>query len=231
MKQAYFIILCCMAALFWSCDLDKELSISITYIFYGDAEGWAGDFADYPVDSEEFYGLNFAWSHLPAPLDTAKGALMITGNNHSDDLFMFIKHKVDGLLRETDYIITIDVEFASDAPTNAAGIGGPPGEGVTIKAGAVASEPLKIAVDDFYTMNLDKGNQTSSGEDMAAIGHVGVSDTTTVFTLISRSNKADPCEVTTDENGELWVVIGTDSGFEGITTLYYSKIKLAITPK
>jgi hypothetical protein len=64
---------------------------------------------------------------------------------------------------------------------------------------------------------------------MMAIGHIGVSDTTTVYTLIRRNNFSDPIDVTTNEKGEFWVIIGTDSGFEGITTLYYNKITLTIT--
>jgi hypothetical protein len=32
--------------------------------------------------------------------------------------------------------------------------------------------------------------------------------------------------ITTDANGEVWVCIGTDSGFEATTTLYYNQITL-----
>jgi hypothetical protein len=231
MKTVNLMILFIIIVLMNACEMNTNESYTVTFNFYDDAEGWTGDFADYPVDEEEFFELDFAWSHLPAPLETTKGALMLTGNNHSDDLFMFIKRKVDGLRTNTKYRVTVEVEFASNAPTNAAGIGGSPGEGVTMKTGAVVTEPDKIATDDFYSMNIDKGNQSGSGVDMMVIGHVGVSDTTTVYTLISRNNIAEPFEITSDENGEFWVVIGTDSGFEGITTLYYNRIKLVITQK
>jgi hypothetical protein len=229
MKAKYFITLLISAMFIYSCELNHDESFIVTFDFFDDADGWTGDFADYPVGGEEFYELNFTWSHLPAPLETTKGALMITGNNHSDDLFMFVKRKVDGLRPNTSYSITFDVEFASNAPTNAVGVGGAPGEGVTMKVGAVRTQPAKVAGDDDnYTMNLDKGNQAGSGTDMYAIGHVGVSDTTTVFTLIHRNNNSHPFVVNSDLNGEIWVVIGTDSGFEATTTLYYSKIKLWI---
>ena len=74
-------------------------------------------------------------------------------------------------------------------------------------------------------MNIDKGNQDEEGEDMINIGHIGVGATTTQFTVINRNNNsANPFEITTDDLGEIWLVVGTDSGFEGLTTLYYTQI-------
>jgi hypothetical protein len=207
----------------------NDATYMLSFNFFSDTQGWTGDFADYPLGEEDFYELDTGWAHLPVPLDTIMGSFRISGNNHSDDLFMFIKYKMDGLLPGEKYSITFEVELASDAPTNGVGIGGAPGEGVTLKVGAVQGQPDKLLGDnDFYIMNLDKGNQSSSGEDMIAVGHVGVSDTTTVYTLIKRDNNSQPVQVIADENGECWFVIGTDSGFEGKTTLYYSKVKLMI---
>ena len=200
-----------------------------SYDFIGGYDGWAGDFADYPVTDSIFYELDFFRTTLPAPLDTNKYALKISGNNHSDDLFMFIKRKITGLLPNTIYQLQIGIDFASNAPTNAIGVGGPPGEGVIMKAGASIVEPLKINSGGFYVMNIDKGNQSSPGADMDTIGHVGVSDTTTVFTLINRNNATHLFTITTDTNGEVWVCIGTDSGFEATTTLYYNQITLLFT--
>lgn len=230
MKPKSLILLFLTLLLIASCNSDDNESYTVVFNLYYDAEGWTGSFTDFPAGEEEFYELSTGWSHLPSPLDTNEGAFRISGNNHSDDLFMYLMRKVDGLRFETSYRVTFELELASNAPTNAAGIGGPPGEGVTLKVGAVQDQPARLlGEDDFYAINLDKGNQASSGEDMIAIGHVGVSDTTTVYTLIKRDNISDPIDVTTDEYGEFWVIIGTDSGFEGITTLYYNKIKITIT--
>ena len=202
---------------------------TFSYDFSTGYDGWSGDFADYPVTDSIFYELEFTRINLPTPLNTSSYALMINGNNHSDDLFMFIKRKISGLLPNTTYQLHIDVEFASNAPTNAIGVGGPPGEGVVMKAGASVFEPLKIDSSGFYLMNIDKGNQAIGGVDMDTIGHVGVSDTTTVFTLINRNNSSNLFTITTDGNGEVWVCIGTDSGFEATTKLYYNLINLTFT--
>ena len=35
-------------------------------------------------------------------------------------------------------------------------------------------------------------------------------------------------EVTADEDGVLWFIAGTDSGFEGLTALYYDTITVVL---
>ena len=200
-----------------------------SYDFISGYDGWTGDFADYPPADSNSYQLEYTRTTLPAPLNTSKYALKIAGTNRSDDLFMFIKRKITGLIPNTTYQLQVQVDFASNAPTNAIGVGGPPGEGVTMKAGATITEPNKIIIGGDYRMNIDKGNQSIPGIDMDKIGHIGVSDTTTEFTLINRNNIANLFTVKTDANGEVWVCIGTDSGFEARTTLYYNQITLTFT--
>lgn len=199
------------------------------YDFSNGNQEWRGDFADYPINDSLAYELNFSRTTLPEPLDQNKYALMITGNNHSDDLFMFIKRKITGLVPNTTYKLLINVELASKAPTHSFGIGGAPGESVIIKAGASITEPAKTIVGEYYRMNINKGAQTEAGADMDTIGNVGVTDTTTIFTMINRNNSNNIFTIITDSNGEVWVCIGTDSGFEGTTTLYYSRINLTFT--
>lgn len=200
-----------------------------TYDFATGYDEWTGDFADYPTSDSIFYELTFTRTNLPEPLNTEKHALRINGNNHSDDLFMFIKRKITGLLPNTSYQLLIDVELASKAPTNAVGVGGSPGESVIVKAGASLLEPLKVDSGGYFRMNINKGHQANSGVDMIEIGNVGVSDTTVDFTLIKRSNAARLFVIKTDERGEVWVCIGTDSGFESTTTLYYNTIALTFS--
>ena len=200
-----------------------------TYDFISGYDGWTGDFADYPPADSILYQLEYTRTTLPAPLNTSKYALKIAGSNRSDDLFMFIKRKITGLIPNTTYQLQVQVDFASNVPTNSVGIGGAPGEAVRMKVGATIAEPNKTIIGSDYRMNIDKGNQSIPGVDMDTIGHIGVSDTTTKFTLINRNNTARLFTITTDSNGEVWVCIGTDSGFEGRTTLYYNKITLTFT--
>ncbi len=200
-----------------------------SFDFVTGEEGWTAGFANYPAGEEAFYELDFQWSPLPNPLDTSQNSLYITGTNHSDDLFMFIKKNITGLLPNTAYTVTFDVEFASIYPTNAVGVGGAPGEGVTMKAGATLTEPNSFVEDGAVFINIDKGNQSYGGVDMGVIGHVGVADDTTEYTLITNNNFTEPFTITTDSNGEVWLIIGTDSGYESTTALYYNQIDVVFT--
>jgi hypothetical protein len=82
---------------------------------------------------------------------------------------------------------------------------------------------MKILDGGKYRMNIDKSNQGQPGADMDTIGHVGVSDTTSVYTMIRRSSATHPCTVTADAVGKVWICIGTESGFEATTTLYFDR--------
>jgi hypothetical protein len=207
---------------------DQEIKVfSISYLFKDLDEGWKGDFADYPEGDSVNYELFFKHDTLPENLNanaTIKG-LHISGNNGSDDLFMFVKKKIIGLRPNTSYVLLFNVKFASNAPTGAVGVGGAPGESVIVKAGATLVEPKKELQAGMYHMNIDKGNQSEEGADMINIGHVGVASTTTAYTIVTRNNNSsNGFLITTDSSGEVWLVVGTDSGFEGSTTLYYTQV-------
>lgn len=221
MNRLFVII---VAVLFYSTGFGQTYNFD----FQTGQQGWIGDFADYPI-GQTTYQLGFQWSSLPSPLNISQKSLFITGNNHSDDLFMFIKKKIIGLLPNTTYAVTFDIEFASKYPTNAVGVGGAPGEGVTMKAGATIIEPDTIHYFGDVRMNIDKGNQMQRGVDMDTIGHVGVNDTTTVYALKTNNNFLHPFTITTNSSGEVWIIIATDSGFEATTTLYYNEIDVVFS--
>lgn len=212
-----------------SCNLpEQEITVfSISYFFKDSDQGWSGDFADYPEGDSVNFELFFKHDTLPENLNanaTING-LHISGNNGSDDLFMFVKKKIIGLRPNTSYVLLFNVKFASNAPTGAVGIGGAPGESVFVKAGATLVEPKKGLQAGMYHMNIDKGNQGEEGADMINIGHVGVAATTTAYTIVTRNNNSsNGFLITTDNSGEIWLVVGTDSGFEGSTTLYYTQV-------
>jgi len=196
--------------------------------FNTSTQSWNGDFADYPKDSEAFYELKYSHENLPAPLDQTIKGIRISGNNHSDDLFMFMKKKVSGLVPNRSYKMKIDVELASNARNGGIGVGGSPGSGVTIKAGLTTTEPIKVLNDtaNHYRLNVDKGNQSVGGKDAVVLGNVENGTDKQEYSLIQRSGEFTG---KADDKGEAWVMIGTDSGFEATTTLYYTKVKASFT--
>ncbi|WP_381523487.1 hypothetical protein [Spirosoma soli] len=137
-----------------------------------------------------------------------------------------MKKKLTGLQPNTDYKLVFDVELPSAYADNSVGIGGSPGSSVFLKAGASAVEPKKQLKDDFYEINIDKGSQSEGGRDAVLLGNIGAGEDVTDYKLITRSNTDDPLTARTNDKGELWLIVGTDSGYEGLTTLYYSSVKV-----
>ena len=193
------------------------------YDFKDGTQGWTGLFADYPKDSTG-YNLNFGQAHLPLPLDTGIGAVILSGNNHSDDLLACMFRKIDNLIPNAAYQVTFKIELASNVATNSMGIGGTPD--LALGAGGINYQPgTDLDSTDWYRPNFTSALQGfASNEVLQMLGTIGVTDTTTQYALITRDNISGPIELTTNEYGQLWLLIGTDSGFEGITTLYYKSI-------
>ena len=44
------------------------------------------------------------------------------------------------------------------------------------------------------------------------------------------TNSVAPLQVPSDADGKIWLIVGTDSGFEGLTALYYTRISYSQTP-
>jgi|688.fasta_scaffold208362_2 hypothetical protein len=74
-------------------------------------------------------------------------------------------------------------------------------------------------------MNLDKGNQFNGGANMSVIGDVAKPDDGTEnYVPLLRHQHGQPFTVTTAGDGSLWLIFATDSGFEGQTALYYTRL-------
>ena len=221
-----------ISVLLISCNKEDDGPVQIlnlSYTFDSNKEGWIGGFSDYPAGEEELFELIFEHSNLPFPLSENQGALKFSGKNRSDDLFMFLKKEISNLNPSTEYSLIFNVEFASNVPNDRPGIGGSPGESVFIKAGATAIEPETfIDTDGRFRMNIDKEDQAAEGEDMIILGNFSNGTDEDIYTLKTISNHL-PFKFKTNEQGSFWLIVGTDSGFEGVTTIYYNKIQVEIS--
>lgn len=224
------MILSAFVFAFGACDDETEddtrnQMAEFSYEFDSGMEGWEGDFADYPIGESEDYELEYEYSTLPEPLDEEEGALRMSGTNMSDDLFMFIKRKITDLDPSTTYEATFSVQFASDVPDGMVGVGGSPGESVIIKAGATTIEPVPVEDDmDYYRMNIDKTSQSGDASDMIELGDFSNDTDQEVYTLKTVTSD-QRFQVTTNQNGELWLIVGTESGFEANTNIFYNTIQ------
>jgi hypothetical protein len=209
--------------------------LEFTYTFDKSDEEWIASFADLPVDyDQDLYELEAEFRDLPHELEGS--GIYMQGHNRSDDLFMYLKREVDGLEPSATYDAIFKLDIASSVLPGLSGIGGSPGESVYIKAGAATIEPENVEDDQgWWRMNIDKGNQASEGEDMINIGTMAnpnlTPDTAGQYELMSVDSTGRDFEVTADENGVIWFIVGTDSGFEGLTSLYYDAVTIILVPK
>ncbi|MFC2055460.1 hypothetical protein ACFLV7_14365 [Chloroflexota bacterium] len=233
-KKICLYLLCLATFALVSCSGSYESEYQFNHTFNDDEQGWSAGFADLPSDYDpQIYELDSGWGELPSGLEG--NAIFLSGHNRSDDLFMFYKLQVDGLKPETPYQVEFRIDLASNTPEGMMGIGGSPGESVFVKAGAVNYEPEVIEDSDgWLRMNIDKGNQASEGQDMINLGTLANPnidlDTFTgeEYALMTLDNQEQPFEVISDPEGILWFIVGTDSGFEGLTTVFYDKISISV---
>jgi len=195
------------------------------YSFSSSAQGWQGDFTDYPEAQEFFYDLSWGWENVPQK--NLKG-VYLSGNNHSDDLFMYVRKPVQELKPNTIYAAYFSVNIETNAPAQSMGIGGSPGESLFFKVGASTTEPLKQSINGDYFLSVDKGNQSQGGENAVVIGNlahpeVDMHDPQYHSKILASD---EPVYFMTDEAGNGWIFLGTDSGFEGPTKFYITSLRV-----
>jgi hypothetical protein len=217
-------------------------SVHLEFNFCDGAQGWEAGFAEYATEMEDTMQLGAGIRPLPSELGIEGTGYYLEGMNHSDDLFMFLKRRLgtdDGVVPSQEYRIKFTIVFASNAPSGAAGIGGPPGESVFLKAGASTVEPDVYLDSDtgHYLMNVDKGlGNSDSGEAASVTGHIAnglsaeeVDLQNPPYVSLERQHEHE-YTITASPDGELWLLVGTDSGFEGLTGIYYQRVAVTLKP-
>ena len=215
--------------------------ISKSFDFRNGALGWQAGFADYPPATNQngVYELSAEIRSLPPELGVNGTGFRFHSANHSDDLFMFLKRRLDpndGIVAGQTYQVTFTLVFASNAQTGCGGVGGSPGESVYMKAGASPAEP-KALLDTsplwaWLRMNVDKSNQHSGGIAASVTGDIAngqpCNPRNPPYVSIQRTHQHTAL-VNANSQGELWLLVGTDSGYEGVTTMYYQRIEVSLT--
>jgi hypothetical protein len=220
--------------IFFSFSSLKAQELNFDFNFSIGNEEWVGDFADYDVGQESSFELAWGWSNIPvnASVEEQPKGMFLSGNNHSDNLFMFIKRQIEGLKPNTTYDLTFLVTIQDNIPPEQFGIGGSPGECVFFKVGASKREPKKIAKGSMYELNVNKGFQAEEGKHALVVGDLAnplVNPDDPHYEAKNFVNEI-PLKVKTDSEGRLWLFVGTDSGFEGPTLYYFSKISVLAKP-
>jgi hypothetical protein len=202
------------------------------------SDAWLADFTDYGLDQG---GMDRLAELRDSPLqdegaETPERSFFVQSMNHSDDIFMFLKKPLDyshGIAPDTEYEAEFLVEMYSNEPTGCFGVGGSPGDSVYLKMGGHAQEPVSLLGDEGLRLNIDKDNQASGGEDVSLAGTIAnglpCDEENRGKWVKMEVRHTHPNPIRSSSTGELWLVIGTDSGYEGLTQLYYSRIAVTLT--
>jgi hypothetical protein len=232
MKKRSHIFLLALNILFFvlaGCSSNSGIEqLEIVNDFSESDDGWESGFADLPSGKKADFELESGRKELPSGIDGF--GMYLQGHNRSDDLFMYLTKQVTDLKPSTTFRVTFNIDLVTNVPSGWMGIGGAPGESVYLKVGASDHQPI---VEDngngFLELNVDKGYQSNGGSEMFVIGNVASEDVMDETHFVIKSLFDEGFEFTSDEDGNLWLIIGTDSGFEGLTTLYYSQIQVFMT--
>lgn len=206
------------------------------YTFNEETHGWIPGLCDYTLTA---IALRFTAEvrQLPPNFQSDLRAYYLQSHNTPDDLFMFLKKELsaeDGIEPDRTYGVSIYVGFLSNAPSGLAGIGGSPGVSVQLKAGVSLLEPVAILETErlYVRLNLDKGDQDQSGRDLQVVSTIENGQEPQAnqpYVYLERVHHF-PTPVQTDRRGVLWITVGTESGFEGLTGIYIYEIIVTLRP-
>lgn len=213
--------------------------INLDWDFSEGAVGWQSGWVEYGTDQD--IQADSGIRTLPDELEIDGTGFYIQSMNGSDDVFMYLYRGLtttEGVVAGQEYQVNFTITFASNAPSGCMGIGGAPGEAVYLKAGATDNEPEAYQDENgFWLLNADKDGGNSGGGSAASIVDVianglaceDVDLSDPQYISLEREHQHSHT-VTANDNGEIWLIVGTDSGFEGLTSLYYQSIGVTLEP-
>lgn len=207
---------------------ESEVPLSLLvheYDFRDSDHGWTADFAELPADQEsaDQFQLYAAYTDdLSEASVLGRRSFMLSGNNLNGELFMYVKRKVVGLKPNSNYTVTFNVDLASHLDLQTA-----PGS-VYLKAGATYVEPRSLIDDGYLRLNIDKGVHHASGEDMIVLGEISSEMKSSHYLLLNMNNTMTNSRYVarSSANGELWLIVGIDSGAKRTSTVFLRKIQV-----
>lgn len=230
-KTISFILtaaLCSLASLPTSA---QENSNSVKFDFESGSESFLPIFADYPSKNSaaDFYELKA--DRRDVPIDNSGKGMFISGNNHSDDLFMGYYKELDNFKPNMKFKFDLSFKLATNIEGGLMGIGGSPGASVYVKYGITSQKP-EITTDSLgnYRLNIDKGNQGIGGTDMLIAGTIEKQHTTEENAFEFNTYHVET-EAVSNNEGQVFLILGTDSGFEGTTSYYIDDVNISWSEK
>jgi hypothetical protein len=190
---------------------------------------WSFGSSDYQASQEA--AVEFQSDKRPLPPDLSGAAFYHAGTNISDDLWMFFARKVTGLMPGGTYRVRFQLDFVTNYHSGCTvGVGA----SVWIKAGAAGVEPMRVlSGDGSWRMNVDKGEQISTGTDAVLLGDIrnGLPDCPAQPEFAENNDQPEgTLEAVADPTGAIWLFFGTESGFEVRHEIYFTRFTVGIRP-
>ena len=202
-------------------DSEDQVDLLTTFDFESGDQLWTGGISDFPVAYEDdlYFLMSTEKVTNSSFLDESSG-LNVSGENPHGDLFYYFSRKVGGLIPNSKY--KLDYEFLVYAqllekPDKLSS------EELYLKVGAVNYEPVLEKVLwrnslEYKALNIDKGEFNSDGgEDMINIGSIR-EFTSEIPEVVSGNTFDQNFEVVSNNAGEIWIMIGVDSGIKSKLT-------------
>lgn len=231
----------CAVALFLpvllaGCDTfgSDDPAVEYEFDFNTSEHEWEAFFTGYPVGWGEKMELTSDHRPLPDSTELSGRGLFISAVNNSDDVKMLFRRPVNGLEPEATYGVRFTVQFATSAPSGCAGIGGAPGEAVKVLAAASTVRPEPVIEEeprDYHRLNIQYQNDPQEWQENAIMGHIANSrecEEGWAFEMKELTSGEAHDVVTADESGTAWLLFGTRSGFEGKTSLFYTRLQVEL---
>lgn len=233
-KTALLTGLAMLAACLFGCSPGGTGEKAWAFSFDADAEGFEPIFADYHDDGSSLASFEMQALHREIPVKGRESmGLYIAGHNRSDDLFMGYVKRLDGLRGNQAYTFSVSFKLATNVGGgDMAGIGGSPGSSVYVKGGVSTLKPEIALSNGIYRLNIDIGAQSEGGKDMQMLGNMEKPPPTAEAGAEGSGEAAGfeykdfsfAAQAETDSSGGAYLIIGTDSGFEGFTEYYLDDI-------
>lgn len=202
---------------------------------------WRSGFSDWREADADEHEFIAEIRRLPSELNLNRKGYFLSGDNRTDDLLMYLTRTLtreQGLRPGQQFMVEFDIRFASNALTAGFGVGGSPGDSVYLKAGAAPEAPRNTLDEEgIFRLNLDHSQQGSGGRDISLVSSItngltseDVEDPENPPYKSVRRIHVHPNPVTVGTDGKLHLVVGTDSGFEATTSIFFQSINVRLVP-
>jgi hypothetical protein len=194
--------------------------------------GWQINVADYDtVIGKDSLKLTSQIAAFPSPLPISGKALLVRSNNYGPSLFTFLTKKITGLQPEQTYSVQLEADLITRFPRNDSAVFVVSPETALFLKSAVTNQAPEVKVNGSkIVLNLDKGALGLPGKDFKMLSE-NTFPTDTVYSMKQFKTANDFFTVTPDEQGNIWICIGTETAFKGQTVVYYERIKINIKEK